>query len=74
MMYYILQAEYMAVVLCRISFLFRQTPGLDKMESEILQYVNEDRIEHGLCRRLQMNAVGIFAGCQTQSGYGHWQR
>ena len=32
------------------------SPALDKMESEILQYVNEDRVKHGL-PVLEMNAL-----------------
>jgi uncharacterized protein YkwD len=35
---------------------YSHTPTLDKMESEILQYVNEDRAKHGL-PLLEMNAL-----------------
>lgn len=35
---------------------YSYAPATDKMESEILQYVNEDRVKHGL-QVLEMNAL-----------------
>lgn len=35
---------------------YSHAPALDKMQTEILQYVNEDRVKHGL-RELEMNAL-----------------